>query len=209
MLRTLGGIATISGLLVVLSYQFTLPIIAENQRLRTERAVFQVIPGATSKRDFALTERGLEPAGQGVQGEPLYAAYDASGTLQGVAFVGVGNGYGGLLKVLLSYDPQHQRIVGSKVLQSNETPGFGDKLDTDPEFLRNMEALDVRLNAEGSGLANPILMVKHGAKTQPWEIDGISGATISSKAMVQAVNSAVQRMVPAIQRDLAELTRVP
>lgn len=209
MLRTLGGIATISGLLVALSYQITLPIITENQRVRTERAVLRVIPGAISKRDFMVRDQGIESAGQGGQGEPLYAAYAADGTLKGVAFIGTGSGYGGTLKVLLSYDPEGQRIVGSKVLQSNETPGFGDKLDNDPGFLRNMEALDVRLNAEGSALANPVVTVMHGTKTQPWQIDAISGATISSKAMGQAVNSAAQRMAPMIRRDLTKLMQVP
>ena len=209
MLRTLGGIATISGLLVVLSYQLTAPIIAENQRVRTERAVFQVIPGAVSKRDFVVTGQGLKPAGEGVEGPPVYAAYDAAGALKGVAFTGVGNGYGGALKVLLSYDPERQSIVGSKVLQSSETPGFGDKLATDPEFLKNMEALDVRLNADGSALANPVVTVKHGTKTEPWQIDAITGATISSKAMGKAVNSAAQRAVPAIRRDLAKLAERP
>ena len=36
MLRTLGLVAAISGFLVVLVYQFTLPIIAENQRIAIE-----------------------------------------------------------------------------------------------------------------------------------------------------------------------------
>lgn len=209
MLRALGGIATISGLLVALSYQLTLPIITENQRVRTERAVLRVIPGALSKRDFVVTDQGIEPAGPGVQGEPLYAAYAADGALKGIAFIGTGSGYGGAVKVLLSYDPEGQRIVASKVLQSSETPGFGDKLDNDPEFLRNMEALDVRLNTEGSALANPVVTVMHGTKTEPWQIDAISGATISSKAMGQAVNSAAQRMAPVIRRDLAKLRQAP
>jgi electron transport complex protein RnfG len=205
MLRTLGGISLISGLLVVLAYQFTLPIITENQRLRTERAVFQVIPGAVSKQDFVLTGQGLEPAGAGVQGEPVYAAYDADGRLKGVAIAGVGGGYGGPVKVLFNYEPACQCIVGSKVLQSTETPGFGDKLETDPEFLENLKALDARLNADGTALANPIVTVKHGTKTQPWQIDAITGATISSKAMGKAANAAAQRAVPAIQRGLAKL----
>jgi electron transport complex protein RnfG len=207
MLRTLAGISLISGLLVVLAYQITLPIITENQRLRTERAVFQVIPGAVTKRDFAVTGIGLRPAGEGVAGEPIYAGYDASGALKGVAITGVGSGYGGPVKVLFNYEPACQCIVGSKVLQSTETPGFGDKLETDPEFLENLKALDARLNPEGTALTNAILTVKHGSKTQPWQIDAITGATISSKAMGQAANSAAQRAVPAIQRDLTSLTR--
>ncbi len=205
MLRTLGGISLISGLLVVLAYQLTLPIITENQRLRTERAVFQVVPGAVSKQDFVLTGQGLEPVGAGVQGEPVYAAYDKDGRLKGIAIAGVGGGYGGPVKVLFNYEPACQCIVGSKVLQSTETPGFGDKLETDPEFLENLKALDARLNADGTALANPIVTVKHGTKTQPWQIDAITGATISSKAMGKAANAAAQRAVPAIQRDLAKL----
>ena len=82
MLRTLGGIAMLSGLLVVLIYEYTLPIIAENQRIATERAVFRVIPGAIRKRDFMVTPIGLVPAaGATDEGDRIYAAYDADGKL--------------------------------------------------------------------------------------------------------------------------------
>jgi len=206
MLRTLGGIALLSGLLVALVYQVTLPIIAENQRVLTEKAVFRVLPQASLKRDFVLTEQGgLAPVGEGVEGEHVYGGYDAAGNLVGVAFTGVAVGYAGPIRVMFAYDPECRCLNGSKVLSSNETPGFGDKLDFDPEFLKNFEALDARLDAEGRALANPIVTVKHGTKSKPWEIDGISGATISSKAMGRAANAAAQRAVPAIERDLAWL----
>ena len=206
MLRTLGGISMISGLLVVLAYQITQPIIAEKQRILTEKAVFRVLPGAVSKRDFVITESGgLAPAAPGSKGVPVYAAYDAQGGLKGVAITGSGPGYAGAVTVMFAYDPARQAIVGSKVLQSNETPGFGDKLDVDPVFLENFKSLDARLDGEGKALAHPILTVKHGTKSEPWQIDAISGATISSKAMGRAADSAAQRAVPAIQRDLAWL----
>ena len=108
---------------------------------------------------------------------------------------------------MFAYDPHRQAIVRSKVQKSNETPGFGDKLDTDPAFLKNFEALDARLNAEGRALANPIVTVKNGTKTEPWQIDAITGATISSRAMGKAANQAAQRAAPAIQRDLALLSQ--
>lgn len=208
MLRTLGGIAMISGLLVVLVEQYTQPIIAEKQRILTEKAVFRVLPGAVAKRDFLVTAEGrLVPAEAGASGEPVYAAYDTDDRLKGLAFIGVGAGYAGPVRVMFAYDPECRCIVGSKVLKSNETPGFGDKLDIDPEFLRNFEALDAGLNAEGTALANPIVTVKHGTKTEPWQIDAITGATISSRAMGRAANQAAERAVPAIQRDLATLSQ--
>ncbi|MBK1718292.1 FMN-binding protein [Thiocystis violacea] len=208
MLRTLGGIAMISGLLVVVAYQTTLPMIAEKQRILTERLVFQVLPGAVSKRDFIVTEQGaLAPAGEGIAGDPIYAAYDAEGRLKGVAISGTGSGYAGPVTVMFAYDPGCHCIVRSKVLKSNETPGFGDKLDTDPEFLKNLEALDARLDVTGTALANPIVTVKHGTKTEPWQIDAITGATISSRAMGKAADQAAQRAVPAIQRELTSLSQ--
>ncbi len=202
MLRTLGGIAAISGFLVVLVYQLTAPIIAENQRVRTERAVFQVIPGAVAKRDLVLTEQGLVPAGQGAQGEMVFAAYDGTGRLLGVAFPGAAQGYADLIRFLFGYDPGCQCIVGMQVLKSTETPGLGDKIATDPAFLENFRALEARLESEGARLANAIETVKHGTKTEPWQIDAISGATISSVATGRALNKAAQRVVPAVHRAL-------
>jgi electron transport complex protein RnfG len=49
--------------------------------------------------------------------------------------------------------------------------------------------------------------VKHGTKTDPWQIDAITGATISSRAMGKAANQAAQRAAPAIQRGLAILSQ--
>jgi len=47
--------------------------------------------------------------------------------------------------------------------------------------------------------------VKHGSKTEPWQIDAISGATVSSKAVGKALNDSAQRLLPAIVRNLAVL----
>lgn len=221
MLLTLGLIAAISGLLVATAYEYTAPIIAEKERLATEAAVLRILPNAVAKRDFVIDAAGrlapVDPvAGGGTGGGGgaaagggglVYAGYDAQGQLQGLAFTGVGSGYAGPVEVLFAYDPQRQVIVRSKVLKSTETPGFGDKLDTDPAFLKNLEALDARLDATGQALANPIVTVKNGTKTQPWQIDAITGATLSSRAMGKAANQAAQRAAPAIQRSLALLAQ--
>ena len=211
MVKALGLISMVSGLLVAMAYELTAPIIAAGHRLATEKAVLQVIPGAVSKRDFIQGPRGLVPREEanqqaGASPDIIYAAYDAQGQLKGVAITGAGNGYAGPVEVMFAYDPARQAIVGTKVQKSNETPGFGDKLDKDAAFLKNFEALDARLDAEGKALANAIQTVKHGTKTQPWQIDAITGATLSSRAMGKAANQAAQRAVPAIQRDPAILS---
>lgn len=205
MLRTLAGIAILSGLLVVLVYEFTRPIIAENERLLTERAVFQVLPGATRKADFLLTDQGLVHADSGGGGVRLFAAYREDGSLRGVAFPASARGYQDVIQFMFGYDPDCECVIGSKVLRSTETPGLGDKISTDPEFLENFVALDVRLNDARDALANPIVLVKQGTKKAAWEIDGISGSTISAAAMARAVHEAAQRILPRLQRDLSLL----
>ncbi len=86
-----------------------------------------------------------------------------------------------------------------------ETPGLGDKIIKDPAFLANFQALDARLNERGDALANPIRTVKHGARRNPWEIDAISGATISSVAVGRAINASAAELLPALHPLLPQL----
>ncbi|MCW8908212.1 MAG: FMN-binding protein [Sedimenticola sp.] len=207
MLRTLAGIAMLSGLLVVMVFQFTRPIIEENKRIAIEKAVSRVIPGVVSKKDYLLGPDGLFPAvaGEGNPGEKIYAGYDADGKLKGIALEAAATGYQDVIRILYGYNQDCQCVTGIKVLKMAETPGLGDKIAFDPEFLRNFEALDARLNADKTGLENAIVTVKHGSKREQWEIDSISGATISSKAIGRMINDSGQRMFPLIIKHLDRL----
>lgn len=201
MIRTLGVIAMLSGLLVVLVFRWTEPIIAENQRIAIEKAVFQVVPGATQRVDVVLEADGIALATDAAgDGETVYAAFDEQGKLKGVALAAGAQGYQDVVKLLYGYDPTCSCIRGIKILKMTETPGLGDKIAFDPGFLRNFEALSAVVNASGDGLTNPIKAVKHGHKQFAWEVDAISGATISSVAVANALNRSMQRMAPLIQR---------
>ena len=203
MLRTLGLVAMLSGLLVVLTYRFTLPMIEENKRLAIERALFKVIPGAVSRQDFVITEQGIHRAEQNSEGVTLYAGYDQEGRLKGVALEAAAAGYQDVIRILYGYDPYCQCIRGFQVLKMAETPGIGDKIIKDADFQQNFVALEARAHVSGKGLEHAIVPVKHGTKTEPWQIDTISGATITSKAIARMLNDSAQQVVPIIQKDLA------
>jgi len=207
MIRTLGAIAMLSGLLVVLVFQYTKPIIAENQRIAIEKAVFKVVPGASRRVDIMLGESGVTVPGEnGGTGEKVYAAFDEEGGLKGVALASGAQGYQDVVKLLYGYDPECSCIRGIKILKMTETPGLGDKIAFDPAFLMNFEALDASLNETGDALAHPIVAVKAGKKQSAWEVDAISGATISSVAVAKALDRSMQRMAPLIQRYKQELS---
>lgn len=211
MLRTLGLVAALSGFLVVLAYQITLPMIEENKRIAIERALFKVVPGAVSRRDFLLNADGIvavEGAGA-TAGTRVYAGYDSGGQLTGVALEAAAQGYQDVIRVLYGYDPACQCIRGIEVLKMAETPGIGDKIAKDPSFQANFDALDASLNATGDALAHPIVMVKHGSKTDLWQIDAISGATISSRAVARMLNDSAQKALPLINAHLDRLATGP
>ena len=110
-----------------------------------------------------------------------------------------------IIKVLYGYDPDRQQIVGMKVLESKETPGLGDKIELDPVFRSNFLNLDVELDEAKQGLANEIVTVKSGSKTNAWEVDGITGATISSKAIGRILNESAGKRLPVVLRNLSRL----
>lgn len=200
MYRALVGVGTLCGLLIVSVFVVTLPIIERNQAEALQRAVLQVLPGAVSKQSFALDAAGRFRAVRSGDSpaQTVHAGYDGEGSLVGVAIQGEGMGYQDVIRILYGYAPQPQQIIGMQVLASKETPGLGDKIEKDPGFLSNFLALDVSLAEGGVSIANPLQAVKQGEKTQPWQIDGITGATISSKAIAGILAQGSQYWMPLI-----------
>ena len=206
MILTLGLVATLSGFLVVMVFQITKAPIAENKRIAIERAVFQVVPaGAVTRKTFVLTKTGIEKQGEGFT---LYAAYDDQGELKGIAAESAAQGYADLVRIIYGYDPGCECVTGFKVIKMAETPGLGDKIIKDKTFLKNFEALDVSLNAAGTALKHEIEMVKPGKKQHPWQIDVISGATISSRAVGKAINDSVKVLLPDFLKHKETIARL-
>ncbi len=192
MYRAMVGVGVVCALLIVAVYLATLDVIARNQVEALERAVLEVVPGAVrfAQRDDL--------------GQPVYAAFDAAGALAGIALEAQGMGYQDTVRILYGYDPAREQVVGLRVLQSRETPGLGDRVETDAAFRANFAALDVRLAPDGAGLLHPVQLVKPGEKTQAWQIDAISGATITSSAVARMLAASAAQWVPILHARRAE-----
>lgn len=198
MIMTMGGIGLIAGILIVLTYQVTLPVIERNKAAALERAVFEVVPGARSKAAFAVEGDSLRPVAKPpVIGQTVFACYGADGSLVGVATEAHGQGFQDVIHLLYGWSPRRNCIVGMKVLESKETPGLGDKIVKDAAFHANFDSLAVKPTAAG-GIAHPVELVKHGEKTKPWQIEAITGATISSRAVTKILRQSTAKMVPLI-----------
>ena len=209
MYRAMVGVGVFCGLLIVSVFQVTLPRIERNKAEALQKAIFHVLPNASTSTTYYFDEDGGFKLLEGDDlGEPLvYAGYDDAQQLVGLAVEAQGMGYQDVIALIYGYSFAEQAIIGIQVLESKETPGLGDKIETDPAFLENFKSLDVSVRGDGSTLANSVVPVKHGEKTKPWEVDGITGATISSVAIANLLDRSAQYWVPRIRNNLRDFQR--
>lgn len=203
MYRALVGVGVICGVIIVGVYEWTRPMIERNRAEALREAVFLVLPAAESSKSFAWSgEIFVSSDDAPVEALRVHAGYDANGVLIGVAVPASGMGYQDVIAVLYGYSPGEQAIVGMAVLESRETPGLGDKIETDGSFRANFEKLDVSLDDSGAARKHAIEAVAHGAKTQPWQIDSITGATISSHAIASILDGSSAVWIPRISKGM-------
>ncbi len=200
MLVAMVGIGVVCALLIVFTYEGTFGRIEMLKAEALEQAVFKVLPGITKTGIFELTPDGkfISSDGKDRTKTLVYAGYDDQNTLKGIAIEASGQGYADILKILYGYDPASQTIVGFYVLESKETPGLGDKIEKDENFLSNFIGLSVALSENFTTVINKVVPVKFGTKENPWEVEGITGATISSRAIGNIIGESSATIIPLI-----------
>jgi len=179
---TLAIAGLISGIAIIGIYESTLPTITANKARELREAVFKVLPGVSQMQALVYRDGELVAVGAPDKDEPVvYGGYDEQGDFVGYAMPAAGPGFQDTIAILYGYKPVEKIVVGMEVLESRETPGLGDKIYKDAVFVAGFSALFVEPE---------IIAVKKGTKSQPNEIDAITGATISSKAVVRIINEA-------------------
>ena len=155
----------------------------------------------TSSEAFRLDESTgqFQPESSDAEGSDIvFAGFDQQGALVGIAIETRGMGYQDYIQLLYGYSPEDQTVIGIRVLESRETPGLGDRIEKDAAFLSNFDHLDVSISPAGGQLAHMIEFVKSGTKTADWQIDGITGATISSRATADMLRDSTADWMPHV-----------
>lgn len=176
----LFAITLIAGLLLGFFYQITKDPIAKQQELAVQKACAEVFADADFEALAYAPSADLQEtlAAEGVEIGTVFQALDAQGETAGyVVETTSANGYGGDI-VLYVGITKEKSVSGVSILSISETPGLG------------MKAEDVLIPQFKNKTATTFTYSKTGA-VAPGEIDAISGATVTTKAVVQAVNGAV------------------
>jgi len=177
---TMAIAGLVSGVAIISIYEGTLPTITANKARELREAVFKVLPGVSGMQPLVFRDGALVAEPKPAAGDPVvYGGYDPDGKFVGYAIPGAGPGFQDTIGLLYGYDAASRQVLGMEVLESRETPGLGDKIYKDMHFVGNFHGLSVDPT---------IVAVKKGTKTRPNEVDTITGATISSKAVVRIIN---------------------
>ena len=185
---TLASFGALAGLVIVLVHQWAQPRIDAHQARVLSDAVFEVLAGPARYQTLWLVDGAFAPTppagADSARLERVYLGWDERGRPVGVAVAGAEAGFQDVIRLLFGYHPGRGEVLGMKVLESKETPGLGDKIEKDSSFLR-----------EFGGVAAPLLGVTPSrARGEPGEVDMITGATISSRAVIGIVNHRLEQL---------------
>lgn len=169
----IGGIlfliTAIAALLLAVVNNKTAPLIAQNQEKKQTQSMQTVMPQADSFEKLS----NLPPDSQ-IQ--DAYTAKDAAGNPAGICVIVESLGYGGPIQMAVGIDSGH-KITGVDLISLSETPGLGANATKDS------------FKSQYTGKTTGIGVVKSGASEN--EINAMSGATITSKAVTEGVNAAL------------------
>jgi len=185
----LFAITVITGIILGFVHEVTLPAITRNNALARQKAFTKAYPEAEQfleteeLESFALTEGDsllTEIGYKNIVVQEIRIAADEAGNQLGyVAVVSTSEGYGGNITLLIGYSNEGV-VKGMDIMEINETPGLGTKAGEDP-FISQFAYKNVI----------EFVYTKMGAVADN-EIDAISGATITTKAVVDAANAGIK-----------------
>jgi len=151
--------------------------IALNEERRVEEALTTLAPEAVKIEKITIED------------ETIYKLFDRDENLIGYGFIASGQGYQGKIKMLVVSDKSLNRLKGVEVVESLETPGLGAKIQEDP-FKSQFRGLKV---------AEDMVWVKE-AVTREGQIKAITGATVSSRAVVNILNARIKALRELINK---------
>ncbi len=168
----------VTGLLAVV-YQMAQPIIVEREAKEKMASLQTVLPAADTfepeKSRSILEQGGLTVP------ETVVSLYPGmkGGAFAGCAVQVAPKGYGGAISMIVGVGADGA-ISGVIIISQNETPGLGTKA-AEPAFLKQYNAV-----ADPAGLQ----VVKRVATTRG-EIEALTGATVTSRAVTRGVTDAL------------------
>ena len=170
-------ISAVAALLLALTNSVTASTIAQRNEQANAEARKLVLESA---QDFEEVKDAKTDNSKGVKVSEIYEAKDASGNTVGYTLKVLPSGYGGTIELMVGIDSAKGQVSGINVVSNSETAGLGAK-STDPEFSDQYKGKPLE----------ELSVLKNGTPGDT-EIKAISGATITSTAVTNGVDAAIE-----------------
>ena len=170
-------ISAVAALLLALTNSVTASTIAQRNEQANAEARKLVLESA---QDFEEVKDVKTDNTKGVEVSEIYEAKDASGNTVGYTLKVLPSGYGGTIELMVGIDSAKGQVSGINVVSNSETAGLGAK-STDPEFSDQYKGKPLE----------ELSVLKNGTPGDT-EIKAISGATITSTAVTNGVDAAIE-----------------
>ena len=171
-------VAALSAVSLGVVYNVMADPIAENQRRTRERVLREILTEAT---EFVEAPEVLaETSDSRIRIERVFEGRSEGATVGYVVEIVTGAGYGGDIIMMVGILSAQNRIAGVRVLRHSETPGFGAVISRESFFRR----------FDGRSLI-PLAVVRR-AEADENEFQAITSSTITTNAIVGAVNEAIE-----------------
>lgn len=180
----------IFGVLLAMTDAALAPQIKRNETEKFTRLAGGMLPEAVRFEPLESKIAVAAPGGKTAAVE-VYRALDRQGHTVGWAFACEGGGFSDKIKLVVGVDGRFEKLAGFGVLSSNETPGFGDKITIPGGFFQKQFV---------GAPADKLTLVKTGRSEQiDAEIVAITGATVTSQAVVDILNTYVAAIRSALK----------
>ena len=170
-------ISAVAALLLALTNSVTSSTIAQRNEQANAEARKLVLESA---QDFEQVKDVKTDNSKGVEVSEIYEAKDASGNTVGYTLKVLPSGYGGTIELMVGIDSAKGQVSGINVVSNSETAGLGAK-STDQEFSDQYKGKPLE----------ELSVLKNGTPGDT-EIKAISGATITSTAVTNGVDAAIE-----------------
>ncbi len=142
---------------------------------------------AVKKAIFDIVDECKDVKEVSIKGTKIYKLFDGKNSLIGYGFLATGEGYQGKIKIMAVTDKDFNKLLGIEIISSQETPGLGAKIN-EGFFKNQFRSLNIKV---------PIEYTKSEVKKDN-QIKAITGATISSKSVVNILNKAIDELKPLL-----------
>jgi electron transport complex protein RnfG len=186
MFLNLTIIGVLSGVILAGVFEVANPLILINKEKELKEAIFIVLPGA---EDYDIIEKGEKGPHKGRL--TVYRGIGADGEPVGIAFKAEGVGFQGNIVLMVGLGMDYLELKGIRILEQLETPGLGNRIG-EPEFEVQFRGVKIKPRVE---------YIKYRKPEKPNQIQAITGATISSAAVVKNINRAISDVMEKFPRD--------